>query len=168
MSLIAAAPPLVRTTPPSDPAPLGTVTAGSWWPEIELAELRDAMRLDGTITPQRLLPAVQEAMATTIGLLSTWATEREAEGHASLAFVPALGPILGALLAENWGWHAIFWLLALGTTPPFLHAVARWHETLPPGQPQVRSAWPILKSKPFWFYTLAFGTAMGTFLYSSR
>ncbi|MNX43655.1 Phage head completion protein (GPL) [compost metagenome] len=90
MSLIAAAPPLVRTTPPSDPAPLGTVTAGSWWPDIDLAKLRDAMRLDGTITPQRLLPAVQEAMATTIGLLSTWATEREAEGHASLAVVPAL------------------------------------------------------------------------------
>ncbi|WP_447779347.1 head completion/stabilization protein [Variovorax boronicumulans] len=90
MSIIAAAPPLVRTTPPSDPAPLGTVTAGSWWPDIDLAKLRDAMRLDGTITPQRLLPAVQEAMANTIGLLSTWATEREAEGYASLAAVPAL------------------------------------------------------------------------------
>ncbi len=90
MSLIAAAPPLVRTTPPSDPAPLGTVTAGAWWPEIDMAALRDAMRLDGTITAQRLQPAVQEALATTIDLLGTWQATRVAEGHASLAVVPVL------------------------------------------------------------------------------
>ncbi len=90
MSLIAAAPPLVRTTPPRDPAPLGKVSAGPWWPEIDLAALRDAMRLDGTITPQRLLPAVQEAVAATIGQLAAWAKTREDEGHASLAAVPAL------------------------------------------------------------------------------
>ena len=90
MSLIAAAPPLVRTTPPSDPAPLGNVSAGAWWPAIDLAALRDAMRLDGTITPQRLRPAVQEAVATTVGLLAEWAAQRESEGHASLADVPAL------------------------------------------------------------------------------
>lgn len=116
-----------------------------------------------------------QALGASAALVATFATVRDLYADrpesvviyglfsSMLAFVPALGPILGALLAENWGWHAIFWLLALGTTPPFLHAVARWHETLPPGQPQVRSAWPILKSKPFWFYTLAFGTAMGTF-----
>jgi hypothetical protein len=90
MSLIAAAPNLVRTTPPSDPAPLGTVSAGAWWPTIDLAALRDAMRLDGTITPQRLLPAVQEAVATTVGLLHAWAQSRQDEGHATLAAVPAL------------------------------------------------------------------------------
>lgn len=90
MSLIAAAPPLVRTTPPSDPAPLGTVSAGAWWPAVDLAALRDAMRLDGTVTPQRLRPAVQEAVATTVGLLAEWAALRESEGHASLADVPAL------------------------------------------------------------------------------
>jgi len=90
MSLIAASPPLVRTTPPGDPAPLGTVSAGAWWPVIDLAALRDAMRLDGTITAQRLTPAVQEAVATTVDLLSAWAASREEEGRASLADVPAL------------------------------------------------------------------------------
>ena len=90
MTLIAAAPPLVRTTPPNDPAPLGTVSAGAWWPTIDLAALRDAMRLDGAITPQRLLPAVQEAVATTVGLLANWALARQDEGRASLAAVPAL------------------------------------------------------------------------------
>lgn len=90
MSLIAAAPPLVRTTPPNEPAPLGTVTAGDWWAVIDLAALRDAMRLDATVTPQRLLPAVQEALATTIGLLSAWAAKHQNEGRTSLAEVPAL------------------------------------------------------------------------------
>lgn len=90
MSLIAAAPPLVRTTPPSDPAPLGTVNAGAWWPVVDLAALRDAMRIDATVTPPRLLTAVQEALATTVGLLSAWGSKRQDEGHASLAVVPAL------------------------------------------------------------------------------
>lgn len=90
MTLIAAAPPLVRTTPPNDPAPLGTVSAGAWWPTIDLAALRDAMRLDGAITPQRLLPAVQEAVATTAELLAAWALARQDEGRTSLAAVPAL------------------------------------------------------------------------------
>ncbi|WP_431274221.1 head completion/stabilization protein [Variovorax ureilyticus] len=90
MSLIAAAPPLVRTTPPEDPAPLGRVSAGVWWPEIDLADLRDAMRLDGAITPDRLLHATQEAVAATISQLATWASTREQQGHASLEDVPAL------------------------------------------------------------------------------
>lgn len=90
MSLIAAAPPLVRTTPPSDPAPLGKVSAGAWWPEIDLATLRDAVRLDGTITPARLLTAVQEAVAATVAQLDAWAQIRKDEGHESLSAVPAL------------------------------------------------------------------------------
>jgi hypothetical protein len=89
MTLIAAAPPLVRTTPPIDPAPLGKVSAGAWWPEIDLAVLRDAMRLDGTITPPRLLHATQEAVASTVAALGDWAQARRAEGRASLAEVPA-------------------------------------------------------------------------------
>ncbi|KAF1021900.1 MAG: hypothetical protein GAK30_01589 [Paracidovorax wautersii] len=89
MSLIAAAPPLVRTTPPSDPAPLGTIAAGAFWPAIDLAEMRDAVRLDGTTTPPRLRAAVVEAIAATIAQLQAWADQRIAEGHATLASVPA-------------------------------------------------------------------------------
>ena len=57
---------------------------------IDLAALRDAMRLDGTITPARLLPATQEAVASTVASLATWAEARQAEGSATLADVPAL------------------------------------------------------------------------------
>ncbi|WP_295548592.1 head completion/stabilization protein [uncultured Pseudacidovorax sp.] len=90
MSFIAAAPPLVRTTPPSDPAPLGTVSAGAWWPEIDLAALRDAMRLDGTITAERLRPAVQDALASTIEQLLAWSLVHITAGRPSFADVPAL------------------------------------------------------------------------------
>ncbi len=80
-----------------------------------------------------------------------------------LAFVPALGPILGAFLADGLGWRAIFWFLALATVLPLLHATFRWHETARPASSQTVSAMPILTNRPFWVYTLAFGTAMGTF-----
>nr|WP_276204165.1 CmlA/FloR family chloramphenicol efflux MFS transporter [Photorhabdus australis] len=80
-----------------------------------------------------------------------------------LAFVPALGPILGAFLADGFGWQAIFWFLALVTVLPLLHAASRWHETRVPTTSKSLSAMPILTSGTFWVYTLAFGTAMGTF-----
>ena len=48
------------------------------------------MRLDGTITPPRLLTAVQEAVATTVAQLDAWAKSRKDESHESLAAVPAL------------------------------------------------------------------------------
>ncbi|RAW86906.1 CmlA/FloR family chloramphenicol efflux MFS transporter [Photorhabdus laumondii] len=80
-----------------------------------------------------------------------------------LAFVPALGPILGAFLADGFGWRAIFWFLALATVLPLLHATSRWHETRVPAASKSLSVIPILTSGTFWVYTLAFGTAMGTF-----
>lgn len=90
MSLIAAAPPLVRTTPPQDPAPLGTLQAGdAFWPAIDLAELRDTQRLDGTVNAARLQHAATEALAHTMAELSTWAAVQQLDGHATLADVPA-------------------------------------------------------------------------------
>jgi MFS transporter, DHA1 family, chloramphenicol/florfenicol resistance protein len=80
-----------------------------------------------------------------------------------LAFVPALAPVLGAFIEDGLGWRAIFWLLAIITTLPLAHALFRWHETRPVGGVESRSAWPILRSWPFWLYTAAFGAAMGTF-----
>lgn len=116
-----------------------------------------------------------QALGASAALVSTFATVRDVYGErpesvtiyalfsSMLAFVPALAPILGALVAEGFGWRGIFWLLALVTLPPLLHAVMRWEETRPEGGTQSRSSWPILRSRPFWLYTLAFGTAMGTF-----
>jgi MFS transporter, DHA1 family, chloramphenicol/florfenicol resistance protein len=81
-----------------------------------------------------------------------------------LAFVPALGPVAGALIADNFGWRAIFLVLAALSVPAILNAAFRWHETLPEGRAALRrSVLPIFASLSFWTYTLAFSAAMGTF-----
>lgn len=81
-----------------------------------------------------------------------------------LAFVPALGPIAGALIARAGGWQAIFLSLAGMGLLAWIHALLRWHETRPvkPMHSQ-RSALAVFKSPAFWVYTLGFSTGMGTF-----
>lgn len=120
----------------------------------------------------RLLQAVGASAA----LVATFATVRDVyaerlEGaviyslfSAMLAFVPALGPILGALIAGQGGWRAVFIALGLLTLPAIANAFARWHETRLAAITQSRPAiLPILCSRAFWTYTLAFSTAMGSF-----
>lgn len=120
----------------------------------------------------RLLQAVGASAA----LVATFATVRDVyadrpEGvviyglfSSMLAFVPAVGPVAGALIADNFGWRAIFIALAALSVPAILNAAFRWHETRPEGQAVVRrSVLPIFASLSFWTYTLAFSAAMGTF-----
>ena len=81
-----------------------------------------------------------------------------------LAFVPALGPIGGAVIAEELGWRAIF--ITLGAVAIFatLNALFRWNETRPvTSLPPPQNFLPILRSHAFWTYTLGFSAAMGTF-----
>lgn len=116
-----------------------------------------------------------QALGASAALVATFATVRDVYAErpenatiyglfsSMLAFVPAFAPILGALVVELGGWRAIFWLLSLLTLPPLIHADLRWHETRPAHAVTGRSPLPILKHRPFWFYTAAFGTAMGTF-----
>ena len=83
--------------------------------------------------------------------------------NAMLAFVPALGPIAGALIAHVFGWRAIFVALGAPVILMLMWALPRWHETSP-GAPTRRGAFgPVLRSFAFWAYTIAFGAAMGTF-----
>ena len=82
---------------------------------------------------------------------------------AMLAFVPALGPILGAIVSEPFGWRAVFWLLAALTLPALVHALLRWAETRPIEAARLPSPGPILRSRAFRLYTLAFGAGMGSF-----
>ena len=51
--------------------------------------------------------------------------------NAMLAFVPALGPIAGALIAEAWGWRAIFIALAVPAVAMLVWALPQSHETRP-------------------------------------
>ncbi|WPZ15122.1 CmlA/FloR family chloramphenicol efflux MFS transporter [Nitratireductor rhodophyticola] len=81
-----------------------------------------------------------------------------------LAFVPAIGPIAGALIDRQFGWRAIFIALAFLALLATFQAAWRWQETRPNDQAQIRrSAMPILRSLSFWVYTLAFSAGMGSF-----
>lgn len=120
----------------------------------------------------RLLQAVGASAA----LVATFATVRDVyasrpEGvviyglfSSMLAFVPALGPIAGALIGEFFGWRAIFVTLAALALPALLNAGFRWHETRPSDEVNTRrSVLPIFVSPNFWVYTVGFSAGMGTF-----
>lgn len=66
----------------------GQVTSDPFWPAISLADLRDTVRLDGTVTPARLKHAVIDAITSVNRDLADWRRAREAEGVATLAAVP--------------------------------------------------------------------------------
>lgn len=118
-----------------------------------------------------------QAVGASAALVAVFATVRDVYGdrpesalvyslmNAMLSFVPALGPIIGAILAENLGWQSIFVALGIPALIAFTIALPAWHETRPA---QTRAAQAgsfrrILGSPAFWAYTVAFGTAMGTF-----
>ena len=116
-----------------------------------------------------------QAMGAAAMLVATFATVRDVYGDkpesvriyglfsAMLAFVPAFGPVLGALVSAQLSWRAIFWFLAALTLPPLMHALWRWTETRPLGEVSRPRPGPILRSRAFQIYTLAFGAAMGSF-----
>lgn len=84
--------------------------------------------------------------------------------NAMLAFVPALGPIAGALMARYFGWEAIFLALCISTLIALPFVLPKWHETRQFRKTSNRADFGlVLRSPYFWVYTLAFGTAMGSF-----
>lgn len=117
-----------------------------------------------------------QAAGASAALVATFATVRDVYADRSegvviyslfssiLAFVPALGPIVGALIASSLGWRAIFIALGLLAAVAALNACRFWKETRKTeiGLPR-RSPLDILRSLSFWTYTLGFSAAMGTF-----
>ncbi len=130
-----------------------------------------------TSAPLFVMLRVLQALGASAALVATFATVRDvyadrAEGStiyalfgAILAFVPALGPILGALLATRWGWRAIFIALGVMALLALCNAWRGWHETRPAAADGARPQHfgPMLRSLRFCTYTLGFSAAMGTF-----
>jgi DHA1 family florfenicol/chloramphenicol resistance protein-like MFS transporter len=117
-----------------------------------------------------------QAAGASAALVATFATVRDVYAErpeaasiygllgAILSFVPALGPIVGALIAKGLGWRAIFLVLAAMMAGAALQAARRWPETRPDvGRGAGPSPGAILRSSDFWTYTLGFSAAMGTF-----
>ncbi|EMN5578395.1 head completion/stabilization protein [Klebsiella pneumoniae] len=66
------------------------VTAGSFWPEIALSDVRMEMRINGAVTTSRLKQAVIEGVSHTLDQLADWQAVQLAAGYIRLADVPAV------------------------------------------------------------------------------
>ena len=73
---------------PTSPAE-GEIDSSPFWPAISLPDLRDTVRLDGTVTTARLKHAVIDAITSVNRDLADWIIARQAEGHTTLAAVPS-------------------------------------------------------------------------------
>ncbi|WP_429234954.1 head completion/stabilization protein [Aeromonas salmonicida] len=67
----------------------GEIANSPFWPAISLADLRDTVRLDGTVTTARITHAVVDAITSVNRDLADWRSARQAEGHTTLAAVPS-------------------------------------------------------------------------------
>ena len=78
-------------TPPVAPAddPQDSIANDGWFPEVSVAAVRNASRLDGTVTPQRLRRALVKAMSSINRQLGDYKAAQQADGKASLAAVAA-------------------------------------------------------------------------------
>ena len=79
--------PAAAPAPPAPPA--GVIENDGWFPEIFLSDMRDAMRLDGTVTDARLVIAVVDAILSVNRELAQWQGQHAQAGIAALADVPA-------------------------------------------------------------------------------
>jgi hypothetical protein len=68
---------------------VGNVENDGYYPDIVLQDVRDNMRLDGTVTTPRLIQAIVAAILHVNAELRDWKCQQIAAGYASLAAVPA-------------------------------------------------------------------------------
>ncbi len=82
-----------------------------------------------------------------------------------LAVVPAIGPLLGALVEAWLGWRAIFGFLGLAMTSAVVVAWRLWPETRRQGAADLQWSQLLLPVKRlnFWLYTLCYSAGMGSF-----
>ncbi|MFZ4876831.1 head completion/stabilization protein [Janthinobacterium sp. Mn2066] len=90
MSFMAHPPLHQQAATPAPPAPAaGVIENDGWFPDIALADMRDAMRLDGTVTDARLVQAVVDAILQVNRELANWQSQHAQAGIAALVDVPA-------------------------------------------------------------------------------
>ncbi|KZN43990.1 head completion/stabilization protein [Pseudoalteromonas luteoviolacea] len=65
------------------------ITSHEFWPAISLADFRDVMRLDGTVTSERLEHAVVSSVVSVNKELKAWRLTQTANGYSILESVPA-------------------------------------------------------------------------------
>ena len=78
-------------SPPEDASPAGaTVSAGAFWPAIDLNDFRDTMRVgNATIPDPRLIAAIKGAIVTVSRDLKDWRAAQIEAGNTKLSEVEA-------------------------------------------------------------------------------
>lgn len=66
-----------------------TISNSVFWPDIDLSQLRDAVRIDGTVTELRLTHAVINAISSVNRDLSDWRKAQQSAGLTTLNDVEA-------------------------------------------------------------------------------
>ena len=90
MSFMALPPSHQPAAAPAPPATaIGVIENDGWFPDIALVDMREAMRLDGTVTDARLVLAVVDAILNVNRELAQWQGQHAQAGIAALADVPA-------------------------------------------------------------------------------
>jgi Bcr/CflA subfamily drug resistance transporter len=85
----------------------------------------------------------------------------------ALAFSPAIGPLLGGLISESWGWRANFWVLSLVAVILFIWSFLLLPETRPAHieRPNASQIWSLfckmMKSRTLWGHTLLIASTNG-------
>lgn len=80
---------IVTANPPAA-AQEPIITNDGFFPDMDPAKVRDACRLDGTATTERLTSALKDAMLSINAELQPWADEQRSRwGYTTLAEVPA-------------------------------------------------------------------------------
>lgn len=82
-------PPNTDNTPPADPPAADVVRGDGFWPDVNITDVRDAVRLDTTIPAARLRDAVRIAMLDIAEALAVWRAGQEQAGHTRLIDVPS-------------------------------------------------------------------------------
>lgn len=80
---------IANAAPASDTPDPAVVENDGWYPDINLSDMRDAMRLDGTVTDPRLKQAIVDAILHVNSELRPWQADQQNTGYESLATVPA-------------------------------------------------------------------------------
>jgi hypothetical protein len=70
-------------------APAAAITNDGFFPDIDPADVREKMRLDGTVTDARLRDSLINAIISVNKELDEWQAAQIAAGYATLADVPA-------------------------------------------------------------------------------
>ena len=94
--------------PAAPPPDLAEITSGAFWPPLALADVRTAVRIDHTVTHQRLRYAVSAAVVYVNQQLSAFQAAMQQKGIATLAAINPQAQINGITVAEHHYRRAVY------------------------------------------------------------